>query len=140
MDQLDAFERNVLKIARQFFESFARPGGHAWIKAFQDAEHAFPAPFGATIANAILISINEMRMSRRNMFSFERSTSAFASSSLTDTERYFMLALHDVRRKNWGSARAHALVLCEGNEVSRLLAALERLAIITGDAGELHFN
>ena len=51
-----------------------------------------------------------------------------------------MLALHDLRRKSWGSARAHAMVLCEGNEASGLLSALERLAIIACDTGELHFN
>lgn len=138
--QLDTFEREVLNIARRFFEAFARPESHAWMDAFREAEQAFPAPFGASIAHAVLIAINELRASRRSVFQFERSGSASGARVLTDGERYFICVLHHIRRGNWASARAHALFLCEGNDASRLLAASERLAIITGDVSDLRFN
>jgi hypothetical protein len=140
MSQLDSFERDVLRVARYFFETFARAESHAWIMAFREAERAFPAPFGASIAHAVLIAINELRASRQRTFQFERPESAFAAHSLTDNERYFILTLHYIRRGNWASARAQALYLCEGNDGSGVLKAFERLAIITGDVEDLHFN
>lgn len=140
MAHLDAFEIQTLTVARQFFESFARPEGHAWMHAFHIAEQAFPAPFGATIAHAILIAVNEMRVRRKRTFQFERPGSPFAVRSMTDCERYLIAILHHIRRKEWTSARSNALYLCEGNETGGVLAAFERLAIITGDVTETRFN
>lgn len=140
MAQLDTFEREVLKIARHFFEAFARPESQSWMGAFHEAERVFPAPFGATIAHATVIAINELRISRTRTFQFEHPGSAFGDFTLTDCERYLILILHHIRRRNWTSARANALYLCEGNDTSRVLAAFERIAIITGDVEEPHFN
>lgn len=137
---LDAYERDVVAISRYFFEAFARPDGHAWIEAFAQAERVFPVPFGASIGHAILIAINAVRASRRRTFIFERPGSVVGSFELTDTERYFIRILHDIRRDDRASARAHALFLCEGNDASKVLAAFERLAIITGDVQDPHFN
>lgn len=134
------FEDQVLAIARHFFQAFASPASQAWIDAFGKAEREFPAPFGATIAHAVSIVINEVRVSRRRPFQFERPGTLAAAHGMTDTERYFVLVLHHIRRADRAAARAHALLLCEGNDASRVLAAFERLAIITGDAGDLHFN
>lgn len=130
----------MLNIARYFFDAFSRPAGHAWVEAFGEAERVFPVPFGATVGHAVLIAVNALRTSRRRTFVFERPGSMAGAFNLTDTERYFMRILHDIRRCDRASARAHALFLCEGNDASRVLAALERLAIITGDIDELHFN
>lgn len=137
---LDPFERDVLEIARHFFQAFSEPASHAWIEAFRKAEGVFPVPFGASIAHAILIAINALRLSRRRSFQFERPHSLTGEAFLTDTERYFMRILYDIRRHDRVSARAHALFLCEGNDASRVLAAFERLAIITGDVSEPYFN
>lgn len=137
---LDPFERDVLEIARYFFEAFSDPASHAWVEAFRKAETVFPMPFGASIAHAILIAINALRVSRRQTFQFERPSSLSGSACLTDAERYFMRILYDIRRQDRVSARAHALFLCEGNDASEVLAAFERLAIITGDVGDPHFN
>lgn len=137
---LDGFERDVLNIARHFFEAFSRPASLAWIDAFRLAEYVFPMPFGATIGHAILIAINAMRTSRQRTFVFERPDSPLGAFTLTDTERYFMRILHDIRRGDRASARAHALFLCEGNDATRVLAAIERLAMITGDVDDPQFN
>lgn len=137
---LDTFESQVLKIARHFFQAFSDPESQAWVNAFGQAERSFPVPFGATIGHAILIAINEVRFSRRGSFQFECPGSLAGEHSMTDAERYFILILHHVRRADRTAARAHALFLCEGNDTSRVLAAFERLAVITGDAGDLHFN
>lgn len=139
MAQLDGFEHQVLRIARHFFEGFARPESHAWMQAFLEAERSFPVPFGASIAHAISIAINELRVSRQRLFQFEHPGSMAAAVTLTDNERYFMLVLHHIRRGDRAAARAHALFLCEGNEVTGVLSALERLAMITGDVTEPHF-
>jgi len=138
--ELDEFELGVLKIARHFFQAFARPESHAWLDAFHEAERTFPAPFGATIAHAVVIAINAFRISRRRFFQFDKPNSPFGGRTLTDCERYFILVLHHIRRRDWISARAQALYLCEGNDTSGILAAFERLAIITGDVTDLHFN
>lgn len=138
--RLDPFEHDALCIARHFFEAFAHPEGHAWVQALREAERAFPVPFGASIAHAILIAINEVRASKRQTFWFERPGRPSTDSKLTEDERYLILILQAIRRGDSVAARAHALFLCEGGQTAGVLAAFERLAIITGDVSDLRYN
>lgn len=136
----DVFETNVLEIARHFFLAFAEPESEAWIDAFRRAEQAFPVPFGATIANAVLIAIQDMRRSRIRLFTYSNPRCIECSKLITDEERYFMTALQSIRRARFGMAETNCLLLCEGGDATALLASLERIAIITGDVQEPRFN
>lgn len=136
----DEFETHVLGIARHFFLAFAEPHSEAWVEAFRRAEQVFPVPFGATIANAILIALNDMRRSRVRTFTYTNPRCERCLQHVTDEERYLVSALRDIRRGNHGSAKTNCMLLCEGGDTSALLRALERIAIITGDAETPKYN
>ena len=129
----DFFETNLLTVARHLFASFSKQQSHHWMEAFHVAENAFPAPFGATIGHAIAQIINEMRMSRSTTFSYYENTDLQAGTVLTREEKYLIQSLQAVKTGNHSRASASAMLLCEGGETRGLLAALERLCLITGD-------
>ncbi|MEL6207479.1 MAG: hypothetical protein AAFR47_19525 [Pseudomonadota bacterium] len=133
---LDSFETSVLTVSRHVFETLERPEDQCWMSAFWHAEQAFPPPFGATIAHALVIAINASRTSRRRSFSYLRVSDPLADVSITDEERYYVMALRGIREGDNSCARLNALFLCEGHSADALLAALERLALITGDVTE----
>lgn len=138
--EFDTFETQVLEIARRFFQAFSDPESEAWIEALRRAEEIFPVPFGATIANAILIALNDMRCSRMNLFSFINPCCPNCAQNITDEERYLLSALHNVRRGRRSLAETECMLLCEGNDTTKLIASLERVAIITGDVSTPQFN
>ncbi|MEM0976387.1 MAG: hypothetical protein AAGJ34_02510 [Pseudomonadota bacterium] len=130
---IDAFEQTYLTVARHIFMNFERPNAQRWMNAFMEAERAFPAPFGATIAHAISVAIHEMRMCRTNTFSYFNTDDPVAPVSVTKEERYFVSVLQDIRGGDTASAKLNALLLCEGGDAGAFLGAVERIAIITGD-------
>lgn len=129
----DEFEIQLLQIARCFFKTFAAPKSQSWQRAFFDAERFFPAPFGATIATAILAVIDELRIARKSSFVFINGRCASCAHRLTQEERYLIAAVHHIRGRCRSQAHANAMMLCEGHDPSDLLAAIGRLAMITGD-------
>lgn len=138
--KFDTFETQVLEIARHFFQAFSDPESEAWVEALRRAEEMFPVPFGATIANAILITLNDMRSSRVRLFSFISPGCADCCAHITDEERYLLSALHNIRRGQRSLAETDCMLLCEGNDTTKLMASLERIAIITGDVATPQFN
>ena len=136
----DAFEENTLEIARLFFVSFAHPQSQAWMQAFWKAEQMFPAPFGATVAHAILIALNEMREQRKRPFEFRNPNCPNCARDLTNEERYLMSTLRAIREGNRSQATTHALLLCESDDTAGFLGALERVAMITGDIDKPAYN
>lgn len=136
----DAFEENTLEFARYFFVSFAHPESQAWVDAFWEAEQNFPPPFGATIAHALLIAVNEMRGQRQRPFEFRNPNCPNCSRDLTNEERYLMSTLRAIREGNRSQATTHALLLCESDDTAGFLGALERVAMITGDIAEPAYN
>lgn len=131
--EFSAFEWNALEVARYFFTSFSRPETQAWTEGFRRAEEMFPAPFGATIANAILIAVNEVRARRERTFEFMCPECERQSGRMTPEERYLMSTISAIRAGNRSAAHMHALLLCESEDTSGFVEAVERLAIITGD-------
>ena len=59
---LDEYEQKILQIARLVFATFDKPETQRWVQAFHIAENSFPAPFGATIAHAVVITLNALRV------------------------------------------------------------------------------
>ena len=137
---LDAFERSFLGIARDSISSFDAPQLLCWMTAFLEAERIFPAPFGATIAHAIAISINALRDGRSSPFAYFRTGDPLADLAMTRQERYLLLSLRGIRRNDPSTARANALLVCEGGDTMGFLAALERLCLITGDVSECQYQ
>lgn len=137
MDQgFDEFETQVLHIARRFFQTFSSPKTQSWQLAFYDAERFFPAPFGATIATAILAVVDELRVARKSSFVFINGDCRNCSHRVTQEERYLIASLHHVRRRSRSQAHTNAMMLCEGHDPSDFLHAVGRLALITGDTDE----
>lgn len=138
--QLDPFEEQFLDIARRFIIALAFPESLAWVDAFRRAETAFPPPFGATIASAILIAIREMQLSRFHPGSARVALHTVEPQRISEEERHLMRAFQSVRRHKHSDAHAHAILLCEGGDCHAFLSALERVAIITGDVDVPHYN
>lgn len=128
-----AFEWQALEVARYFFVSFAQPTTHAWMEGFWRAEQMFPAPFGATIAHTIVIAIRELQTARARPLEFNCPACARNAGRVTAEERHFMVTLAAIRSGNKTAAATHALLLCESEDTSGFLEAVERLAIMTGD-------
>lgn len=137
--KLDSFEASFLSLARHIFATFDQPQSHCWMSAFMEAEQTFPPPFGATIAHAVVIAVTELRTERLRTFSYFRNGSALSDQATTREERYLLLVLRGIRCSNPGAARANAMLVCEGGSGDGLLAALERLCIITGDVDQPQF-
>lgn len=138
--ELDAFERSFLGISRDIIASFDAPQSHCWMTAFLEAERVFPAPFGATIAHAIAISIDALRDGRSTAFAYFRIGDPLADLAMTREERYLLLSLRGIRRNDPATAHTNALLVCEGGEATAFLAALERLCLITGDVSECQYQ
>ncbi len=128
----DEFEKQVLQIARMFFVTFHVPNSQMWMEAFQFAEHEFPAPFGATLANAILIYVESMRRVRANSFNYHDPHCPGCSQQLTDEERYLISVIHHLRQGEMGQAQLNAMLLCEGRDSSKMLEAARRMLLIIG--------
>ena len=131
--QMTAYEAAFLGVARHFFETFTAPDRQCWMDAFLEAERAFPPPFGATIAHAICLVVEEMRRARKSVFSFFRNDDPIACTAMTREERYLVQVLRGIREGRRSFAHTQAMMLCDGRASDRFLAAVERLCVITGD-------
>ena len=129
----DEFERDILQIARLFFKAFDHPESFTWVNAFYFAELKFHAPYGATIANAVLMSINAMRIVRGSGFNYLDSNCQTCKKYITAEERYFIGTLHNIRLKNRSAVKMNAMLLCQGSADISFTEAMGRLAVITGD-------
>ena len=129
----DEFECDILQIARLFFKAFDHPESFTWVNAFYFAELKFHAPYGATIANAVLMSINAMRIVRGSGFNYLDSNCQTCKKYITAEERYFIGTLHNIRLKNRSAVKMNAMLLCQGSADISFTEAMGRLAVITGD-------
>ena len=129
----DGFERDVLQIARLFFKAFDLPESHGWVNAFYFAELRLHAPYGATIANAVLMSINAMRIARSSGFNYLDPSCQTCKKYITAEERYFIGTLHNIRLKNRSGVKMSSMLLCQGSDDTGFTEAMGRLALITID-------
>jgi len=129
----DQFELSALAVCRRFFAAFAKPEGHGWIAAFEAAERAFPPPFGATIAMALVRALDVMRRSRRSRFDYIRTDCPACAGSITQEERHLISTFAAARRGRRSEALALATMLCEGESPEDLVVAFERMAVLLGE-------
>lgn len=128
-----AFDRDVLTVARHFFESHEQPEAFAWKHAFEHAETAFSAPFGATIAHVTSKMVDALIAARSRTFSYLPVHHVMSQSAMTREEHYFLSAIHDIRMNRMARARTHAMLLCEGGACDPFVFAAQSLGIITGE-------
>jgi len=131
-------EQIALTIARHFFQSFAQPASYAWINAFAEAEARFGMDAGPGIAARLLAGLQAMRRARRSVFMFNSASCRGCAAIATEHERRLMLSIHALRRRRTSEARLEIMLLCEGNEVEPVLAALAAVARALGDEHAPH--
>jgi hypothetical protein len=124
----------VLQLSRMFFVSFNQPETEFWMKAYGFGEHVFGAPLGATVAQAILTMLNEMRCARPHTFNFTDPRCLDCSAFLTPEERYLMESFVSLRAGKHTSAQMSAMMLCEGKDPSRFLQAAKHLSDVLEQA------
>ena len=134
IETFDKFENSILLIARLLFQANDEPASNAWKNAFLVAEKIFPPPFGASIAHALSLSIDEICASRIRPFEYDKASEEGANSPITDEERYFLMTLKFIREKKKSLARTNALMVCEGPNIEGFLLALKGIIIIIGEA------
>jgi len=120
-------ERVLLTIARLYFLTFSDPASQAWMRVGALSRSCFGEPRGAAISEAMLISVNELRLARGSAFEFANPDCPGCSQILCETERQFMAALTALRLGQISAAHANALLLCEGGDSAPLLSALSAL-------------
>jgi hypothetical protein len=120
-------ELAVLAIVRHYCSSFAMPDRQGWIAAISAALSHFGDERGPETAVAVLASLQALRRSRRSQFCFNAAGCPSCSAFVTGHERLFMNALRAVMRGRMDAALAHATLLCEGNDASALVKALQML-------------
>lgn len=125
----DADAQNILKIARIFFVAFDQPETQLWMQAYRYAETVYPAPMGATVAQAALNMLNEMRIIRPHTFNYTDPRCAECSDYLTPEERYLMESFGQIRRGARAAAQLNAMMLCEGKDPDKFMDAAERLSV-----------
>ena len=130
----DKFENSILLIARFFFQANDEPTSNAWKNAFLEAEKIFLPPFGASIAHALSLSIDEICASRIRPFEYYKAREKVKNSLISDEERYFLKTFKFIRERKKSLARANALLVCEGPNVEGFMLALQGIVIILGES------
>jgi hypothetical protein len=123
-----AEQRHVLTIARHYFSSFAQPDRQGWLLAISSALHLFDHDRGPDIAVATLAVVQTMRRARQSTFRFNAPDCPACAAHVTPQERAMMSALRATAQGRDDAARAHAAILCEGNDAADFLRALRCLA------------
>ena len=128
----EAFEKDVLMIARLFFMTFTKPQSHSWIDAFEGASVRFGPPFGATIAMAVADVIRSLGQCRTTPFQFINPRCKNCRQRISEEERYLLSAFQATRQNKRSEATAFAMLVCEGNDAGKVIAALKRLSLLFG--------
>lgn len=123
----DPTERAILEVSRLFFQTFAVPQSQTWLLALQCAELRFPPDLSAQIGFDILAAVQAMRVSRTSSFCFNNPTCPGCSKIVSEHERQFMGVFRAIRQKRTSVAQTYALLICEGNDTTRLIARMSAL-------------
>lgn len=125
--RFDVVEATVLQVARYYWQTFALPSSQSWLRALQVAEEAACSRTPGTFGLDVLMAVQAMRHSRKSCFQFNDPACPTCASFLTEHERQFMDVLKCCRAGRHGTARTHAMLLCEGNCIDRFIARVEAL-------------
>ena len=126
----DQFEYDILQITRLLFLAFHCPKSHAWVNSYYLAEQIFGAPYGSTIATAVLKAVNAVCESRIYGINYHDTNCEKCKEYLTNEEYYFIGTLHKIRQKNSSGAKVNAMMLCEGTSFNKFLEYIVELSNI----------
>jgi hypothetical protein len=120
-------ERALLGVIRHYCSSFATPEREGWIAAIASALGSFGDERGPDIAIATLGALQAIRRSRQSHFRFNAADCPACSARVSGHEKLLMSILRATRRGQAESARALALLLCEGNDPAPVVRAMQIL-------------
>ena len=129
----DQLELDILQIARLIFLSFHHPETYAWVNAFNIAEQRYEKPYGATIANAVVTTVNAVCGARGSGLRYHDPHCLICQEYVTPDEQFFVGALHELRLGKKLSARTHLMHLCEGLDECATFEAMGKLTQIIAD-------
>ena len=131
---LCATDYSVLMTARYFFSSFANPNEASWMSVILSSEDFFPNHCNSpAIVQSVLRVVHAIRTSRKSMLRFSNPHCLDCNNIVTAAECHFIAILAHVRSGNFSSATTHAMLLCEGNDMTGVLGAVTRLTELTAD-------
>lgn len=119
----DHIDYAFLSAARYFFLSFANNDHSAWIATILGAEDFFPFGDSLNAVRGALALVHEMRCSRRSNFCFSNPRCPCCAAIVTQDERYLLQMIQAARRGSGSQVASNAMLLCEGNDTSRVIAA-----------------
>ena len=137
---LDRAECAVLNLSRCFFCSFSEPMSQAWQHAIVATNGAKDFGLGAAQLGLVLEMVLTMRRTRRSCFQFNSPFCEFCSEILSEHERQLIGTLAAFREGRHGSAKIHAMLLCEGNDATQFLNATFELAKTMSKVADAHRN
>ncbi|MCG7494573.1 hypothetical protein [Thalassobius sp. Cn5-15] len=122
----DGFEIGVLHMLRLFWMAWQIPQSRAWIDAFSFADRQFGPDQGPLMARAVLDISLALGETRRAPLRFYDPYCRTCSASITKEENHLISSLYHFRRGT-PQARAHSMMLCEGEDEMVFHQALARL-------------
>jgi len=127
LDTLDRPSRAILTLARYRFLSFALDLPDADRRLATQAIRLLPPREAIKIARTLAETVDAMRLARRSCFHFGNPNCRHCAARLTAEERLFISTFAALRAGHPGTARIHALLLCEGNDPTGFLARMDDL-------------
>jgi len=124
----DAIDFAFITAARYFFVSFSEPNSNAWLSAILGSDSFFPDSDHAETMRRALAVVHEMRTTRKSMFHFSNPRCPNCSAIVTDDERHLLQMVQHARRGQSSRMTSSAMMLCEGNDASRVIAAARAFA------------
>jgi len=133
----DGVEFAFLTAARFFFTSFSGQDPSEWVTAILGTENFFPGPYSAEKMRRTLAVVHEMRTSRRSVFSYSNPRCPRCSNMATQDERHLLQMIQYARQGRHSMMVSSAMLLCEGQDTDRLIAAAKGFAELLSHKEEL---
>lgn len=132
---LSSTDYAILMAARYFFASFARPDDHSWMTVILSCQDFFPAQRDSLlVAQSVLALVHEIRISRKSTLRFSNPHCLDCANVITAEERHLMSMINAHREGRVSSAATHAILLCEGNGINRVLNSVAQVISLHRDA------
>lgn len=125
--EVDPIDFAFLTASRFFFVSFSEPEARSWVSLILGSESFFPGPGSAERMRRALAVIDEMRSARRSCFQYSNPRCQCCAAIVTADERHLMQMVQHARARRTSRVMSSAMLLCEGNPIDRVVAAVDGL-------------
>lgn len=117
----------LLHLSRFCFSAYAEGKNPDCEKIVSFCKREFGSPFSIEIAIALVEVLNSMRLSRKSTFHFNSSACKKCRNRISECERLLFQTVYSMKHKQGSKAYVTALILCEGNDISPLIKAVDKL-------------